>query len=71
MIARFADSPVGYEPIWLTKQLGDIAYNEVEFSKSIVDDEANYFTDEWGIRRKRKVMPGKELRDIDVEEVSL
>jgi len=67
MITRFADSPVD-EPIWLTEQLGDFAYNEVEFSKSIVDDDENYYYDEWGIRRKKKV---RELTDIDVEEISM
>jgi len=44
-----------------------------EFSKSLLADidEEEFYIDEFGIKRKRKVMPGRELRDIDVEEVSL
>ena len=66
---NFPDSPIGDEPVWITKQLGDFNYNEVEFSKSLLDEDEEYFYDENGVRRRKKGIT--ELSSIDVEEISL
>lgn len=72
---NFPDSPVGNEPVWVANYMGKIDYDEVEFSKSLIsdldEDEEEYYYDEFGIKRKRKVMLGRELQDINVEEISL
>ncbi|GAI79013.1 unnamed protein product, partial [marine sediment metagenome] len=63
----------GFEPAYINglgfRVKGErpkVVLKDAEFSKSLLDEDANYYYDEYG-RRKKKVT---ELTDINVEEVS-